>query len=137
MIEIKQRLVESSEACVKAFDKWSGDQKSSDSRETLQEAIHELRKVASRLEIELAISERDQNAAKPLPIPPHRASRGGKGHDPSMDDSLGNSAFEDDDNDAGSGNVPGGNASGGSSSGKPPLRRRLGSGSGPRRGGQE
>jgi hypothetical protein len=123
MEDVKQRLVLASETCVKAYEKWSDDQKSSASRESLQDAIHELRKVASRLEIELAISERDQNAQKPLAIPPHRASRGKHNGDTGADDNVGNSAFDDDDG----GPAP---------QQKPQLRRRLGGGSGgPRRGG--
>lgn len=115
MDEIKQRLVQASDACVKAFEKWSSDQKNGGARETLQDTIHELRKVASRLEIELAISERDQNAAKPIPIPPHRAARGkGGAHaDAGMDDNFGNSAFDDDED---GGPAP---------QQKPAMRRRL------------
>ncbi|MCD8498279.1 MAG: hypothetical protein LRZ85_09580 [Alphaproteobacteria bacterium] len=123
MDDIKQRLVQASDVCVKAFEKWSSDQKSSSVRETLQEAIHELRKVASRLEIELAISERDQNAAKPIPIPPHRAARGKGGNNDMGDDNIGNSASDDD------GPAPQQKSSGGA------MRRRLGSGSGPRKSG--
>lgn len=73
--DIKNRLKTTSEACIACYDVWSGNQKDAKARASLQEAIHELRKVASRLEIDLAISERDQNAAKPLPIPPHRDAR--------------------------------------------------------------
>jgi hypothetical protein len=39
------------------------------------EAVHELRKVAARLEIEMAISERNEVASKPIPIPSHRANK--------------------------------------------------------------
>lgn len=124
MEEVKQRLVLAADTCVKAYDKWSTDQKSPAGRESLQDAIHELRKVASRLEIDLAISERDQMAQKPIAIPPHRASRGKGNGDQSMDDNVGNSAFDED------GPMP---------QQKPAMRRRLG-GQGPRRpggGGQE
>lgn len=76
--EIKERLKTTSEACLKCYEAWDGNDKDIKAREALQDAIHELRKVASRLEIELAISERDQMAQKPIPIPPHRDSRGGK-----------------------------------------------------------
>lgn len=73
MPEIKERLEETAKTCLKAYEDWRGDEKKQAARESLQDAIHELRKVTSRLEIEVAISERDQNAAKPLPIPPHRS----------------------------------------------------------------
>jgi hypothetical protein len=76
MDDIEKRLRETSDECVKAFSAWKGDQKNAPVRETLHDAIHELRKVASRLEIELAISERDQQSLKPMAIPPHRDSQG-------------------------------------------------------------
>ena len=76
--EVKERLKTTSEVCQKCYEAWDGNDKDVKAREALQEAIHELRKVASRLEIELAISERDQMTQKPIPIPPHRDSRGGK-----------------------------------------------------------
>jgi len=76
MDEIKQRLQETGEECFKRYEAWRGDEKDNKVREQLQDAIHELRKVASRLEIELAVSERNQMASKPLPIPPHRAAQG-------------------------------------------------------------
>ena len=94
MSEIKQRLEETSANCLKAYVKWDANKKSSSDRESLLEAIHELRKVASRLEIELAISERDQNAQKPIPIPPHRDARpkSSRGND---DDNIGNKDPDD------------------------------------------
>lgn len=81
MDEIEKRLRESADACFASYETWRKDQKNTDARETLQEAIHELRKVASRLEIELAISERNEMAQRPIPIPPHRdaRTRGGEG----------------------------------------------------------
>jgi hypothetical protein len=84
--EIAKRLKDSSESCIKHYEAWRKDQKSGEAREALREAIHELRKVGARLEIEMAVSERDEMAAKPIPIPPHRASRrqkSGKGGDDS------------------------------------------------------
>lgn len=80
MEDIKTRLEQTSQACIAAFDAWSKDKKKSEAQEALSEAIHELRKVSSRLEIELAISERN-DSQKPIPIPTHRASRGKKGGD--------------------------------------------------------
>ena len=73
--DIKERLKKASEECLRCYDLWSEDDKSEKNRECMQDAIHELRKVSSRLEIELAISERDQMAQKPIPIPPHRDAR--------------------------------------------------------------
>ena len=75
MDEIEQRLRETSENCFKSYEAWRKDQKNGSVRETLQDAIHELRKVASRLEIELAVSERNELTQKPIPIPPHRDAK--------------------------------------------------------------
>ncbi len=72
MDEIEKRLRETSETCFTSYEAWRKDQKNGAARETLQDAVHELRKVASRLEIELAVSERNEMAQKPIPIPPHR-----------------------------------------------------------------
>lgn len=81
MDEIEKRLREGSENCYNCYEAWKKSQKDSVARESLQEAIHELRKIASRLEIELAISERDEMAQRPIPIPPHRDAQR-RGHDP-------------------------------------------------------
>ncbi len=80
MDEIQTRLTEISEKCVQSYEAWRKGMSDEALRETLQENIHELRKVASRLEIEIAMSERDRMASKPIPIPPHRSARRGKGH---------------------------------------------------------
>ena len=72
MDEIETRLKESADACVKAYQNWSSQKKNFEAREKLQEATHELRKVAARLEIEIAVSERDEMTQRPIPIPPHR-----------------------------------------------------------------
>ncbi len=75
MDEIEKRLRETSDHCFASYESWRKEQKSSTARESLQDAIHELRKVASRLEIELAVSERNEMAQKPIPIPPHRDAK--------------------------------------------------------------
>ncbi len=91
MDEIEQRLREASDACVAFYQEWRADEHNSERREKLQDSIHELRKVGSRLEIEMAISEREENAQKPLPIPPHRAKRDrNNNHRHDEDDSPGN-----------------------------------------------
>ncbi len=91
MDEIEQRLRESTDACIKSYESWRAKEKDGNAREALMEAVHELRKVASRLEIEMAVSERNEMAGKPLPIPPHRSSRRprGEGND-DADDNAGN-----------------------------------------------
>lgn len=75
MEETQQRLKEASAACITAYDVWGSSKKNAEARERLQEAMHELRKVAARLEIEMAASERDETNQRQIPIPPHRASR--------------------------------------------------------------
>lgn len=122
--EIDKRLRESADNCIKSYEAWRAKEKDNQARESLQESIHELRKVASRLEIEIAISERGQMTDKPLPIPPHRSSRkpkanGDGGHDESGDD-AGNRAE--------GGNGSGGNGGGGSR--KPRGRRQGGKNAG-------
>ncbi|MEM7650660.1 MAG: hypothetical protein AAF204_01080 [Pseudomonadota bacterium] len=85
--EINTRLKDSTEKCLKAHEAWSKDKKSASARENLQEAVHELRKVASRLEIEIAVSERDSASQKPMPIPQNRNA---KGKSQAPDDNAGN-----------------------------------------------
>lgn len=75
MEETQQRLKDAAEACIKAYEIWGASKKNAEAREQLQEAVHELRKVAARLEIEMASSERDEMTQRPLAVPPHRASR--------------------------------------------------------------
>lgn len=75
MDEIAQRLKTASESCIQCYEAWEGKKKDTAVREALLEAVHDLRKVAARLEIEIAVSERDERASKPLPIPPHRSSQ--------------------------------------------------------------
>lgn len=91
MDEIEKRLREGSENCHNCYEAWKKNQKDSASREALLEAIHELRKISSRLEIELAISERDEMAQRPIPIPPHRdAQRRGQPQDNDAQPDFGN-----------------------------------------------
>jgi len=75
MEEIEKRLRESTDACIKSFESWVKANKSLESRETLMETMHEVRKVISRVEIEIAISERDRLGSRPIPIPSHRSQR--------------------------------------------------------------
>ena len=74
MEEIGKRLRETTDACIKNFENWVKEGKSLETREALMESMHEVRKVVSRVEIEIAISERDRLGSRPLPIPPHRSS---------------------------------------------------------------
>lgn len=81
MDEIEQRLRETTDACIKSFEAWAKNGKSTETRESLMEGMHEVRKVLARVEIEIAISERDRLGSRPLPIPPHRSSRKGPGEE--------------------------------------------------------
>lgn len=73
MEDIEKRLKEATDACLAAHSEWNSDQKDGSKRESLMEAVHEIRKVSARLEIMIAISERDQMASKPIPIPAHKS----------------------------------------------------------------
>ncbi len=78
MDDIQTRLKETSQNCLDAYITWEEDKKDLKAHEELHSAIHELRRVSSRLEIELAISERDQVTSKPIPIPSHRSNSKGE-----------------------------------------------------------
>lgn len=116
MEEIDKRLKESSENCLKFYEIWHKDKKNAEAKESLQEAIHELRKASSRMEIELAITERNEITQKPLPIPPHRSKRR---HDASEEGGNGESEHNP-------GNDSGNNGNGGPSGGKPKQGLRRG-----------
>jgi hypothetical protein len=82
MDDISKRLRDAADNCVKSYEAWAQGKKDVGARESLQEAVHELRKVSARLEIEVAASERDDITQRHIPIPSHRASRhrhGGEG----------------------------------------------------------
>lgn len=75
MEETAQRLRNAADSCIKAYEQWSSGRKNLEAREALQEAVHELRRVNARLEIEVAASERDEMTQRQIPIPPHRSAR--------------------------------------------------------------
>ena len=141
MDEMEQRLRAATDTCVNCHAEWRKDPKEATARGGLMEAVHELRKIAARLEIEIAVSERDEMAAKPVPIPPHRSSRKG-GDFSGGDDNIGNMAEMDDPNDRqpssnrsggfrgnpGGGNNRGPGGSGGGGGGQGGPRRRMGMG---------
>lgn len=96
MEDIDKRLRDSTDACIKSFEAWVKASKSPETREGLMEAMHEVRKVVARLEIEIAVSERDRLGSRPIPIPPHRSQRkrGGEAGEEAMDN--GNEDFDAD-----------------------------------------
>lgn len=80
MSETLARIKENSATCISAYETWSSDKKNVDNSESLQESIHELRKVIARIEIDLATSERDSGSTKKIPVPTHRSqSKSGDG----------------------------------------------------------
>jgi len=91
MDEIAKRLTETSAQCLASLEKWTKDKKDSEARGALNESVHELRKVASRLGIEMAVSERDEMTQNRIPVPSHRDSR-------KRGDSNGNRSHDDSDN---------------------------------------
>lgn len=117
MDEIEQRLKETSEACIKAYTAWSASDKDEKATEALQEAVHDLRKVASRLEIEIAIRDRAGAKSQPLEIPTHKSTRKNKGS--GEDDTI--LGIQEDDDNIGNGN---GNGNGGGGD----RKRRSGGG---------
>ena len=74
-MNVKERLEATVAHCVSCYKEWTETPKNIEVRQHLEEAVHELRKVTSRIEIELAIADRSNSSLKPMPIPPHRAAR--------------------------------------------------------------
>lgn len=97
MDDIETRLRETSDACLKAYAVWGKSKRDPAARETMAEAVHELRKVAARLEIELGASEREEMTQRPIPVPPHRSSRP-RSHDDGLPQFITGGYDEDDDN---------------------------------------
>jgi hypothetical protein len=134
MDEIEKRLRDATDSTVKFYSAWRTQQKDGKAREELMEAVHELRKIAARLEIEIAVSERNEMSAKPIPIPPHRASRKrpGEGHEGGDDEGNGgNNQPNFNRQESGGGDRPRGDRpqhGGGHQGG--PRRRTLGTGGG-------
>lgn len=96
MTEITDRVRKATDECLGKYESWISNKGDHKSREEMLDALHELRKAAARLEIEMAISERDRLGNNPIPIPSHKASK--KPRKPSGD--KGNNAPKDDgDND--------------------------------------
>lgn len=80
--ETALRLKEATAKCLSSLEAWNKNLKDVDARETLQDAVHELRKVASRLEIDIAMNDRKVTNAKPIPIPEHKSKVEKKSHKP-------------------------------------------------------
>ena len=121
MEEIQQRLKDAAELSMKTLAAWASNKQNSEARESLLEAIHELRKVSARLEIEIATSERAETSHRNLPIPSHRSHQRRPQEQDAQntnDDSQGNRQPQDD-------NVPQPQRAGGAPRGqfRRPVRR--------------
>lgn len=126
MDEIEKRLRDVSETCVKTYLAWIGKKRDPETREALQDAIHELRRVSARLEIEIAVSEREEMAARPIPIPPHRSTRKRQGDDDESD----NTGNFNEDNSQQDQSAPRQSGGGGARNGLRPRRSHGGGGGG-------
>jgi hypothetical protein len=68
--DVQSRLKQTSDRCVACYKAWtSGNEGEGD----LNNALHELRRVLARIEIEVAASHADEGAQRAIPIPMHRA----------------------------------------------------------------
>lgn len=73
--DVRTRLKNAYEDIISALDQW--DQKNDSSKEAskLRETLLAMHRVVSRIEIQMAYAERDNQAHKPIPTPKHRASK--------------------------------------------------------------
>jgi hypothetical protein len=111
--DIEQRLKETTQACKDAYQHWGADKYDASKREELQEAVHELRKVASRLEIEMAVAERDEKNKQPIPHPSHRAARGKGAEELGPQEADGNNGGDQQSGKSGQGKAGGNRSAGG------------------------
>ncbi len=68
--DVLDRLRDTVTRCVSHYEQWRGG---GDGENDLTNALHELRRVLARIEIELAASHADEGAQRAIPIPLHRA----------------------------------------------------------------
>lgn len=79
MDDIQTRLENTVKACQESYAAWVANPGEASLREAVVEHSHELRRIAARLEIEMAVAESKSAKASPIPIPPHRAAGGAAG----------------------------------------------------------
>ncbi len=72
--DVRDRLRDASDRCVSCYEAWKTGP---DGEDALRNGLHELRRVLARIEIELAANHSEESALKPIPIPLHRAHKGG------------------------------------------------------------
>ena len=75
---IEERLKNNTSELFEALEAWRDAKLDDEARQRLRDTIHELHRIAARLEIDMAVAERDEQAKKPIPIPGHRAKRDDK-----------------------------------------------------------
>ncbi|MDE1148141.1 MAG: hypothetical protein PW843_16190 [Azospirillaceae bacterium] len=68
-----QRMAGAAQRSAEAYAAWKANPEGG--MQGLTDALHELRKVIARMEIEMSASRKEENAARPIPIPYHRAQR--------------------------------------------------------------
>jgi hypothetical protein len=68
------RLRETARACLVAYRSWRQGP-GEVSVQTLNDAVHDLRKVLARIEIDMSASRREEQGMRPIPVPAHRAAR--------------------------------------------------------------
>lgn len=68
------RLRETARGCLSAYRGWRQGP-GENTLQGLSDAVHELRKVLSRIEIDMSASRREEQAIRPIPIPAHRSAR--------------------------------------------------------------
>ncbi|WP_051340703.1 hypothetical protein [Azospirillum halopraeferens] len=71
---VEARLRETARTCLAAYRTWR-QQPGENSIQPLSDAVHELRKALARIEIDMSASRREEQVARPIPIPAHRAAR--------------------------------------------------------------
>jgi hypothetical protein len=68
-----QRMTVAAQRSAEAYAAWKANPEGG--MQGLTDALHELRKVIARMEIEMSASRKEEHAARPIPIPYHRAQR--------------------------------------------------------------
>ncbi len=71
---VEARLRETARGCLVAYRGWR-QAAGETSTQALNDAVHELRKVLARIEIDMSASRREEPGLRPIPVPAHRAAR--------------------------------------------------------------
>jgi hypothetical protein len=71
---VEARLRETARGCLSAYRSWR-QTPGENSIQTLSDAVHDLRKALARIEIDMLAARREEQVARPIPIPAHRAAR--------------------------------------------------------------